>query len=74
MQELPTAPLVIAPAPMPPLAATVLDLDLDLGAAPSASPLITAPAAPVVPTIDSHMLEFDLFDPKVEAKISAKKD
>ncbi len=76
MQELPTAPLVIAPAPMPPLAATVLDLDLDLdlGAVPNASPLATAPTAPMAQTIDSHMLEFDLFDPKVEAKISPKKD
>ena len=80
MQELPTAPLVIAPAPMPPLAATVLDLDLnldldlDLGTAPSASPLETEPTSPIAQTIDSHMLEFDLFDPKVEAKISPKKD
>jgi hypothetical protein len=31
---------------------------------------VLPPAAPVV---DSNMLEFDLFDPKVEAKISPRK-
>ena len=46
-----------------------LDLDLDLDLAASA-PL---PAAPMLPAIDDNMLEFDLFDPEIEAKIAPKK-
>ncbi|WP_348007735.1 hypothetical protein [Rhodoferax sp.] len=67
MQELPVVPGAIPPAP----AALDLDFDLDLGVpGPVAAPV---PVPPAVPTIDSNMLEFDLFDPKVEAKISPKK-
>lgn len=82
MEALPAAPATEVPsAPAP------LDLDLDLGLdlelAPSlptplaaSTPLPSLPplpaAVPPVPSIDSNMLEFDLFDPKVEAKISPK--
>ncbi len=69
MQELPVLPLAVPPASP----SFDLDLDLDL-AAPMPSPvLVPAPMPPAIPMVDSNMLEFDLFDPKVEAKISPKK-
>ncbi|WP_143029136.1 hypothetical protein [Rhodoferax sp. OV413] len=72
MQQLPAAsppPPAPAPAASSPLMEP-LDLDLDeLMANPAATP---TPPPPAPPVIDSNMLEFDLFDPKVEAKISPK--
>jgi hypothetical protein len=77
MQELPVVPAVVPAQP------AALDLDLDLGLdldlelAPSLptplearTPLPSVP--PAISAIDSNMLEFDLFDPKIEAKISPK--
>ena len=80
MQELSAMPTIatIAAVPAVPAVPAVmervpapldLDLDLDLDLAASA-PL---PAAPMLPAIDDNMLEFDLFDPEIEAKIAPKK-
>ena len=65
MQELAARSAAISPASPP------LDLELDLGAAGPAA--AASPVLPVTSPIDSNMLEFDLFDPKVEAKIAPKK-
>lgn len=71
MQELPAVPAAKPPAPASLDLDFDLDLDLDLGAPnPVASP---APGPVAIPSVDSNMLEFDLFDPSVEAKISPKK-
>lgn len=74
MQELPFVPA--APPSVP--ASLDLDLNLDLNLELS-TPLpslsaATATITPVTSAIDSNMLDFDLFDPKVEAKISPKKN
>ena len=67
MQELPLVSAVASTVP----ASLDLDLDLDLDAlVPNLAP---APIPAPITAIDSNMLEFDLFDPKVEAKISPKK-
>ena len=70
MQELPAVPAAIPSAP----AALDLDFDLDLDLGAPAPVAVPTPVTPVAPSIDSNMLEFDLFDPKVEAKISPKKN
>ncbi len=70
MQELPAVSAAIPPAP----AALDLDFDLDLDLGAPGPVVAPAPVPPVAPTIDSNMLEFDLFDPSVEAKISPKKN
>ncbi len=74
MQELPAVPAVVTPAKPPAPAPLDLDFDLDLDLGlpgPAAAPAPVAP--PVIPVVDSNMLEFDLFDPSIEAKISPKK-
>nr|WP_315234197.1 hypothetical protein [uncultured Albidiferax sp.] len=71
MQQLPAAsppPPAPAPAASSPLMEP-LDLDLD---ELMATPVATPPQPPAPPVIDSNMLEFDLFDPKIEEKISPK--
>ena len=73
MQEMSAAPAVQPSAnpPAPPPLDLDFDLDLDLGLpGPAAAPV----PPPVIPVVDSNMLEFDLFDPSVEAKISPKKN
>ncbi len=72
MQQLSAVP---KPAPAPPPAdnpPTLAPLDLDIDDLLATPPVVTPPPPPVPPVIDSNMLEFDLFDPKVEAKISPK--
>ncbi len=51
-----------------------LDLDLGLGPMDPQLPAVAPAVAetPPLPLIDTHMLEFDLFDPNTEAKISPK--
>lgn len=71
MQEIPSVPATLPPVPAALDLDFDLDLDLDLAApAPVAAPV---PAPPAIPVVDSNMLEFDLFDPSIEAKISPKK-
>ncbi len=75
MQELPTVPAVNTSAPSPAPTPAPLDLDFDLDLDLGLPGPVPAPVAPpVIPVVDSNMLEFDLFDPSIEAKISPKKN
>ena len=60
-----------APVPAPEAGSTLAPLDLDLDDL-LAGPAVVEPAPSPKPAIDSKMLELDLFDPSIEAKIAPK--
>ena len=68
-------PSAVSVASPPALPSLDFDFDFDLDLAAPLPNAVTAPAPLplMLPVIDSNMLEFDLFDPQVEAKIAPKK-